>query len=306
MNGLCGLSNLGNTCYMNSVIQSLSNNQTLREYLFKLDCKDKETVVYKFKQLIEAMWDNNTPIQPISFRKTFGNKYKQFAGTIQNDSAECLSFLLNEIHQNTSNDIRKFISKPTKEINTVMYNLYAKEWSKIIELFYGQYECTTQCTECNHSSFNYDPFMILPLDLSNESKKLTLDNLIEYYVTGEILDKDNCWFCDKCKKKVITKRKIRIAKSPKNLIIHLKRFNTEVKGKTVYLSKNNTLVDFPETLCKFNKTYHLSSVVCHTGSLVSGHYFTFNKKNNEWFLFNDANVSKSNLDKNYAYLLFYN
>jgi len=32
-NGECGLSNLGNTCYMNSALQCLSNAWPLREYL---------------------------------------------------------------------------------------------------------------------------------------------------------------------------------------------------------------------------------------------------------------------------------
>lgn len=345
-----GLANIGNTCYLNSVIQSLYNCDDLYDFINILNVNSyrnekykknisTDTVIFQYKQLLHTLGLGNV-VNPLPFIRTFIREYKQYTFGHQHDSAEFLESLLNELHNCLSRDISKVIKKPSSEIDKVMYKSFAKDWSKIIELFYGQYTCSTQCTECNYTSFNYDPFLILPLSFDNSSeypirntnttenttkkpnintnttdnpngsnpnknREVTLEDLIEYYISGEILDEEESWNCKKCKKKVTTKRKIRISKSPKNLIIHLKRFNTEIIGNKIYLKKNNTYVDYPETFTKFNSTYKLYSTICHSGNLNSGHYYTFNKINNKWYLFNDSHISQKDLIKESSYLLFY-
>lgn len=54
--------------------------------------------------------------------------------------------------------------------------------------------------------------------------------------------------------------------------------------------------------------YELSSVVVHKGKIDSGHYVCYCRENNDWFVFDDSKVVKSN-DADVlgaeAYLLFY-
>ena len=69
--GLCGLSNLGNTCFMNSALQCLSNTTELTKYfLYGLQ---KDEINYKnalgtqgrlvaaYSQLMKEMWVDANP-----------------------------------------------------------------------------------------------------------------------------------------------------------------------------------------------------------------------------------------------------
>jgi ubiquitin carboxyl-terminal hydrolase 22/27/51 len=55
-------------------------------------------------------------------------------------------------------------------------------------------------------------------------------------------------------------------------------------------------------------TYELSSVIVHKGKIDSGHYVSYSREGNDWFLFDDSKVvlvsEAEVLDAN-AYLLFY-
>ena len=62
-------------------------------------------------------------------------------------------------------------------------------------------------------------------------------------------------------------------------------------------------------LCKDKMfSYELISIINHTGNKDSGHYYSLIKINNNWFEFNDENVTqinKPNLNSNISYIMFY-
>ncbi len=128
-NGLAGLLNMGNTCYLNSVLQVLSNIPKFREYFIskeyysqlisyvkKIHCDINNlnnhseiaifvpnTLSYQFERLFKAIWNHDNdqiPIyRPLTFRKLIASKYKHFNNYSQQDAHECISAIFDIIEQ---------------------------------------------------------------------------------------------------------------------------------------------------------------------------------------------------------------
>ena len=118
-NGLTGLQNLGNTCFMSSSIQCLSNTWILTKYFLEEKFKEelnKDNVLgtggkltVAFAKLLNEMWNEESPVvTPWSFKKVVGNFQPMFSGFAQHDSAELLSFALDGLHE----DLNRIIKKP--------------------------------------------------------------------------------------------------------------------------------------------------------------------------------------------------
>ena len=144
--------------------------------------------------------------------------------------------------------------------------------------------------------------------------EISLNDIFEILGEEEILDENNVWFCENCKKKQKAIKKIEIYNAPKILIIQIKRFN--------HSNKINTKVNFPLTdldisnyiLSKDKNNYikyDLFAVANHYGSLYYGHYTAFckNSLKNKWYEYNDSCVTEINdeskIISHNAYVLFY-
>ena len=104
-NGLCGLANLGNTCYINSCIQVLSHTYELNDFLNKETYKKKINNKYDSSLLVEwdnlrkLLWKENSILAPNRFIKVIQKvaelkKMDMFTGFSQNDLPEFLLFLI--------------------------------------------------------------------------------------------------------------------------------------------------------------------------------------------------------------------
>jgi ubiquitin carboxyl-terminal hydrolase 8 len=183
-------------------------------------------------------------------------------------------------------------------------------FSKIAEELCGQLHTSISCKnvsenkECCYSSEKFDPFYSLTLTIQdNETKKIfsNLEDCLNNYMETEILDEENQWYCEKCKKKSRAEKKTVIWKTASHIIFHFKRFMT-VKTVMGYMTmKDSHNVNFPFELdlseytefeTNEKRTFHLCFVANHVGSLQSGHYFCYRKIENDWFCFNDKQVSK--------------
>ena len=151
----------------------------------------------------------------------------------------------------------------------------------------------------------------------NDTKNiLNIYDSLDLFNKEEILDSDNMWYCNICKKHQNALKKIQIYKTPIYLIIQLKRFikrNTILR--TLFGNKNETNVDYKEVLNlkdfivgpdKNNSIYHLYGVIIHKKLMNGGHYYAYCKNNGRWIKYDDENFSecKNPTDKD-AYLLFY-
>ena len=153
------------------------------------------------------------------------------------------------------------------------------------------------------------------------NKSTTLYNCLDHFVSEEKLDKDNTWFCPKCKEHKEALKRMAIMRYPKILIVHLKRFKKDLyKQNMVYFKKNNEVIDFPIDGLDLNKyvvngsgepiRYTLFGVANHYGNCGGGHYTAIcrNKHSRSWHMFDDSDVSTITDNKiitDAAYVLFY-
>lgn len=192
--GLVGLYNLGNTCYMNSALQCLSNTEDLVKY-FLLGLYTQEvnvanrlgsqgTIVKVFYHLLLSLWKGQKqPINPSYFRNEFAKKFHNFRSYAQQDSQEMLSLLLDKLHE----DLNRITTKPYFELKEQQegeteqqaserwWSFHKKrEDSIIVDLFHGQLKSTIDCPKCLHKNITYDPFMFLSLLLPSQCATIKL------------------------------------------------------------------------------------------------------------------------------------
>lgn len=330
---LTGLRNLGNTCYMNSILQCLCSTPHLAEYFHKnyyqADINrsnllgHKGEVAEEFGIIMKALWTSQYKyVSPKDFKVTIGKINDQFAGYSQQDSQELLLFLMDGLHEDLNKaDNRKRLKE---ENNDHLNDSQAADiaWMKhkqlnesiIVALFQGQFKSTVQCLTCHKKSRTFEAFMHLSLPLPSSSK-CSLQDCLKSFSKEEKLTDNNRFFCSNCKTRRDSMKKIEIWKLPPVLLVHLKRFSYEGRWK----QKLQTHVDFPlEHLDlsqyvigpKTFKKYSVFGVSNHYGGLDGGHYTAYCKNaiRQKWFKFDDHEVSEisvSSVKTSAAYILFY-
>ncbi|XP_059520726.1 ubiquitin carboxyl-terminal hydrolase 4 isoform X2 [Myotis daubentonii] len=182
--GLCGLGNLGNTCFMNSALQCLSNTAPLTDYFLRDEYEAeinrdnplgmKGEIAEAYAELIKQMWSGrDAHVAPRMFKTQVGRFAPQFSGYQQQDSQELLAFLLDGLHE----DLNRVKKKPYLELQDANGRpdaVVAKEaWenhrlrndSVIVDTFHGLFKSTLVCPECAKVSVTFDPFCYLTLPL---------------------------------------------------------------------------------------------------------------------------------------------
>ncbi|CAL9751500.1 unnamed protein product [Musa acuminata subsp. burmannicoides] len=181
--GLTGLHNLGNTCFMNSALQCLVHTPPLVDYFLQdyIEEINKENplgmqgeLAIVFGELLRKLWSSGqTSVAPRAFKAKLAQFAPQFSGYNQHDSQELLSFLLDGLHE----DLNRVKNKPyikAKDADNCPDEEFAEEcWknykarndSIIVDICQGQYKSTLVCPVCSKISVTFDPFMYLSLPL---------------------------------------------------------------------------------------------------------------------------------------------
>ena len=327
--GLTGLANLGNTCFMNTTLQCLSHTYAFNDFLDnsenqkKIQKKPESLILMEWNKLRNMMWSEDCIISPGGFlgavQKVAKIKKKMlFTGFAQNDLPEFLNFIIDcfhtsimrEVNMNINGNIITNKDKIAKECFTMMKNMYKKEYSELLDIFYGIHVSNTKGDNNEILGSNPEPFLMLDLPIPKESRQLNIIDCFNVYTKNEELEEKNQYINDDGKR--VLSKQILFWSLPSILIVTLKRFNNAA-------TKDDTFVHFPledldlsKYIIGYDKDsfkYDLYGICNHRGGVCGGHYYAYVKTPNEsWYEFNDSSVKKidiSNKVSSEAYCLFY-
>ncbi|ORX50361.1 hypothetical protein BCR36DRAFT_583477 [Piromyces finnis] len=202
--GTTGLSNLGNTCFMNSGLQCIAHTTLLRDYLLRGYWKKelnltsihgmKGKMVKAFVKVLENLWgENSGAFRPTEFKSVISKHTPSFEGYHQHDCQEFIASLLDGLHEDINRvPVKKFEEYPDMnnmedmEAAKTSWDLHIRrENSIIVDLFYGQYRSINICKTCDTKRLNFEPFVYLTLPIPENQE---IEVPIEVLLNGKYLD----------------------------------------------------------------------------------------------------------------------
>ena len=315
---LRGLDNMGNTCYMNSTLQVLYATHEFREYLFRWKSSEEieAPLHHSAAQLFRMMNDTNnteSDLRPLDFWSTFTHIKKDFREKRQYDAQECLTYILDTLHEEVNKAKKNKTEGDKKEINSEhkvsdarsAWKCFIKNMadSFLVKLFVGQFKSTIKCLKCSNESHCWDIFYEVSVPLPSEDKDCDVNDCLKLFFAEETMDSDSMPFCSNCNEKQKSVKSLTFEKIPLILIIHLKKFN-------MHGEKISKMININEEIDLADRKYELYACICHWGSGCSrGHYDSYCKHGDQWFSFDDNSVHTMKkfdiTDIVEAYILFY-
>jgi hypothetical protein len=163
------------------------------------------------------------------------------------------------------------------------------------DLLKGEFVHTIYGIDCDYRSTHYEPFAFLSLDIRSVS---TLQATFPSFLQAELLNQIQT----DLRGKIDARRTTRIRKLPKVLVLHLKRFEYNLRMHA--RQKICSLLEFPAELDVTSllenprpSKYRLWGIVLHSGTADGGHYQSLIKTGPKWFRFDDSCVTKFPIDK---------
>ncbi|KAM0918434.1 hypothetical protein ACQ4PT_008968 [Festuca glaucescens] len=301
-----GLQNLGNTCYLNSVLQCLTYTEPFAAYLrsgrHKSSCRTAGFCALCALQnhVNTALQSTGKIVTPSQIVKNLRCISRSFRNSRQEDAHELMVNLLESMH------------KCCLPSGVPSESASAYEKSLVHKIFGGRLRSQVKCTRCLHCSNKFDPFLDLSLDIG---KATTLVRALENFTEDELLDGGKKQYqCERCRQKVVAKKRFTIDRAPNVLTVHLKRFSPfnprEKIDKKVDFQPVLDLEPFVSDSKGADYKYSLYGVLVHAGwSTQSGHYYCYVRTSSGmWHNLDDnqvRQVCEADVLKQKAYMLFY-
>ncbi|XP_050234718.1 ubiquitin carboxyl-terminal hydrolase 21 [Mercurialis annua] len=303
-----GLRNLGNTCYVNAILQCLTHTvplvMAIRSSNHPNPCHSSSEgffcIVCTLRDHIESsLASSGKAISPYRVVNNLRHILSRFEEYQQEDAHEFLQCLLDKLR------------------NCCPDTVLSDEDNIVERVFGGRSISKLRCCKCGHISNNYEPLLDMSLEIEGVG---TLQSALESYTKVEKMEDDVKFICDHCKEEASREKQLMLDQAPSVAAFMLKRFKTD--GSSI--EKIDKHVEFPLEIdlkpyanisqgcdeIQVDLNYLLSAIVVHIGvSANSGHYFCYVRSSpSTWHKLDDSRVVKVEEEEvlsQAAYLLFY-
>ncbi|XP_072534634.1 ubiquitin carboxyl-terminal hydrolase 38 [Salminus brasiliensis] len=310
--GKTGLVNLGNTCYMNSILQTLFMATDFRRNVLSLHLNGSNTLMKKLQLLFAFLaHTQRAAYAPRNFLEA--SRPPWFTVGSQQDCSEYLRFLLDRLHEEEKTLRALQTSKPKADSSDAdliddgaahsVANTPSRSHPETVDaeddgrtlverMFGGRLSTGIRCLQCHSLSEKEEPFTDLSLafcpsapqsavgpcqgavnggseNLEGPVKEaqsverptaepaLSLSDLVEYFLAPEILEEENCYFCERCGSLQRAERAMRVVAAPEYLILTLLRFSYDATCHVRRKILDN--VGIPPRMCLPVHQHHASA-----------------------------------------------
>jgi len=317
-----GLANVGNTCYLNSAFQALRKSKPFADYFGTdawtkhqhTDRKGHALATHTAELVVALQEPGDRMVVPSKFVKTFIEFAREINDDIrygaQADAAEAVQILLDGLHTQQSREVRMDITGAavtTDQLELIKSleswsTFFRKEYSPLVDAFYGQTQTRVVCQNCKACSTRYEPWGVLKVPIPGAeiagTAAPTLQECIAANFGAEALDD---YACDACKAKGPARMEHAVSRFPKYLIMSLKRFTNKgakVRARIPYDENNvdmTTWMAWPSIQGKQGgPKYRVMSTIEHLGSSRGGHYIMRSRDSTDkWHVYDDGSVTVS-------------
>ncbi|KOM26541.1 hypothetical protein LR48_Vigan284s002700 [Vigna angularis] len=315
-----GLTNCGNSCYANAVLQCLAYTRPLTSYLFQgfhskrckflliilsrfnlsnyqdlvinlifimlsLGQKKGWCFTCEFEHLIQKAKEGISPLSPIGILSKIHKIGSHLGHGREEDAHEFLRCAVDTMQSVCLKEAS--VSSPLAEETTLVGYTFG-----------GYLRSKIKCLRCLGKSERYERMMDLTVEIDGDIG--TLEEALGQFTAPEILDKDNKYNCSRCKTYEKARKKLTVLEAPNILTIVLKRFqsgNFEKLNKSVQFPEVLNMAPYMSGTKDKSPLYSLYAVVVHLdimNAAFSGHYVCYVKNiQGEWFRTDDSRSSKT-------------
>ena len=320
--GIIGLTNIGNTCYGNAVLQALRSQVDFTifilqghhlELLKKKPSSEKTKLLESYGELVRGLWSSESgtvstkdfwrTMIPLAIRVGF----EQFRVPMAHDAQEFLIFLLDQFHEALSEEVVMTIR--TQHSNTDIKGAlefwkssFEKSYSPLVELVFSIQRKSVKCEVCTHENITWETSNMSKVSVPKSDKPVELLDILMSEGQGDMIEDYVCTKCSpKRTKATVTRSLWRLGSW---VIIMLKR--NENNGRRI-----NTKVNIPYQ-CSFTPAFHTNSqepssrepyelfaTIHHHGQAEGGHYTTQAKHpvTGRWAHYDDESAREIAEDK---------
>ena len=317
---LCGLANIGQTCYMNSLLQCLRCCDSFRDTMLrcKSDSTNAKSVAWALGELYDKMNKTKETVRPVVFLHIAQVHFEHIPLRQQNDIHEIFMMIVAQLckelkapapeYRPENTKPTSFFDKLRRKCDKAWAASIEKEYSPLTDMLHGQMVAQIICGHCKHIHHNYQTFNVWEVPIVSDKADVVLEDCFLKSLESETLHE---WRCDRCNEISPSEKMMKIWKFPRILAICLKRFvhahrHTQKMNTPINVPENIDL--YPLQLASDNASirYNLKSAAIHHGSAEFGHYNAVCRNEGEWVCIDDESVTNASMMMaNNGYMLFY-